>query len=189
VDHELELIAIVRQTPWLLRALAAVRTLNLPEGVIGAGAVRTAVWNHLHGYAETPKLRDVDVAYFDPRDLSQARDDTYAAQLQALEPDFPWEVTNQAGIHQFITDAAGRAPPPFRSLEQAVASWPETATCVAIRLNPDDSIGVVAPLGLRDLFELVIRRNPARVSVATYEKRIADKRYTERWPRVRVISE
>ena len=109
--------------------------------------------------------------------------------MQAIEPDFPWEVTNQAGIHRFLTDASGAAPPPFRSLEEAVASWPETATSVAVRLNPDDSIGVIAPLGLRDLFDLVIRRNPARVSVATYQKRIADKRYTERWPRVRVIPE
>ena len=189
MEHESELIAIVRETPWLMRALAAVRSLELPEGAIGAGAVRTCVWNHLHGFAGTPALRDVDIAYFDPRDISKAREDAFLAQLQARDPDFPWEVTNQAGIHQYLTDAAGRALPPFRSLEQAVASWPETATCVAVRLNTDDSVGVIAPLGLDDLFEMVIRRNPARVSLETYRKRIADKRWTERWPKVRVLAD
>jgi uncharacterized protein len=189
VGHEPELIAIVRRTPWLLRALAAVRSVELPEGAIGAGAVRAAVWNHLHGFAETPALRDVDVVYFDPRDLSKARDDAYLAQLQTLAPDFPWEITNQAAVHQWLTDGSGRQLVQFRSLEEGVATWPETATSVAVRLNPDDSIGVIAPLGLEDLFDMVIRRNPARASVETFRKRIAEKRYTERWPKVRIVSE
>jgi uncharacterized protein len=189
VNHEPELIAIVRQTPWLMRVLAAVRSLGLPEGAVGAGAVRTAVWNQLHGFTETPALRDVDVAYFDPRDISKARDDAQLARLQELEPDFPWEITNQAAIHQWLTDASGAPVPPFRSLAEAVASWPETATCVAVRLNTDDSIGVIAPLGLEDLFDMVVRRNPARVGVEAFRKRVAQKRFTERWPKVCVVSE
>lgn len=189
MKHEPELIAIVRHTPWLMRVLAAVRSLDLPEGAVGAGAVRTAVWNHLHGFTETPALRDVDVAYFDPRDLSKARDDAYLARLQDLEPDFPWEITNQAAIHQWLTNASGAPVPPFQSLEQAVATWPETATCVAVRLNTDDSIGVIAPLGLEDLFDMVVRRNPARVSLEAFQKRVAQKRFTERWPKVRVVPE
>jgi hypothetical protein len=189
VEHEHELIAIVRRTPWLLRALAAVRSVELPEGAIGAGAVRAAVWNHLHGFSEAPALRDVDVVYFDPRDLSKARDDAYLAQLQALAPEFPWEITNQAAVHQWLTDGSGRPLEQFRSLEQGVATWPETATSVAVRLNPDDSIGVIAPLGLEDLFDMVIRRNPARASVETFRERIAQKRYTERWPKVRIVPE
>jgi hypothetical protein len=46
---------------------------------------------------------------------------------------------------------------------------------------------VIAPLGLDDLFAMVVRRNPARVSLATYRQRVADKRYAQRWPRVTVI--
>jgi hypothetical protein len=189
VEHELELIAIVRRTPWLLRALSAVRSIGLPEGAIGAGAVRAAVWNHLHGFSEAPALRDVDVVYFDSRDLSKERDDAYLARLQTLAPDFPWEITNQAAVHQWLTDGSGKPFAPFRSLAEGVAAWPETATSVAVRLNPDDSIGVIAPLGLGDLFDMVIRRNPARASVETFRKRIAEKRYTERWPKVRIVTE
>jgi hypothetical protein len=46
---------------------------------------------------------------------------------------------------------------------------------------------VIAPHGLADLFAMVVRRNPARVSVETYRRRVASRRYTQRWPRVTVV--
>ena len=49
-----------------------------------------------------------------------------------------------------------------------------------------DAIEVIAPHGLDDLFGLVVRRNP-RVPVETYRLRVADRRYTERWPKVRIV--
>ncbi len=188
-DLEVELVRLVRRTAWMMQALGTVRSLGLPEWCIGAGALRTIVWDAVHGYPITSTLRDIDVAYFDIRDISQARDDGYAVRLRRLEPNLPWEVTNQAGVHDWFADIFGHVVPPLRSLDEAVASWPETATSVAVRLNSDDTISVIAPLGLEDLFDVVIRRNPARVSVATYRQRIRDKRYHERWPRARILEE
>ena len=46
---------------------------------------------------------------------------------------------------------------------------------------------VIAPHGLDDLFAMVVRRNPARVSVQTYRERVASKRYAQRWPRVTIV--
>jgi hypothetical protein len=46
---------------------------------------------------------------------------------------------------------------------------------------------VVAPCGLEDLFALVCRRNPRRVSVEHYRRRLRDKRVAERWPRVTIV--
>ncbi|WP_154356520.1 nucleotidyltransferase family protein [Duganella aquatilis] len=57
-----------------------------------------------------------------------------------------------------------------------------------MRLNRDDSIAVIAPHGLDDLFNCIVRRNPARVSIDTYRQRTAQKNYAARWPRVTVIS-
>lgn len=71
-------------------------------------------------------------------------------------------------------------------MRDAVLTWPETALTVAVRLRVDDTIEVIAPLGLDDLFSMVVRRNPRRVSVETYHERIAEKRYLQRWPRVRI---
>jgi hypothetical protein len=46
---------------------------------------------------------------------------------------------------------------------------------------------IVAPCGLEDLFGLVCRRNPRRVTVDHYRRRIRDKRIAERWPRVEIV--
>ena len=75
---------------------------------------------------------------------------------------------------------------PLRSLEEAVASWPEYATAMGLRLDDDNRLHVIAPYGLEDLFAMIVRRNPARVSIETYRRRIASKRYAQRWPRVTI---
>jgi hypothetical protein len=76
---------------------------------------------------------------------------------------------------------------PLTSAADGVATWPETATAVAVRLLADDHIQVVAPCGLEDLFGLVCRRNPRRVTVEHYRKRVHDKRIADRWPGVEVV--
>jgi len=98
-----------------------------------------------------------------------------------------WEVTNQATVHLWFEDYFGHPVAPLCSLEEAIASWPEYATAVGLRLEQDDAITVIAPHGLEDLFGLVVRRNPARASVETYRQRLAQKRYAERWPRLTVV--
>src|SRR5476649_826495 len=101
-DSHARLIAIARATPWFMRALDAVRTLGLGEWCIGAGAVRNLVWDALHERREPSALADVDVAYFDAADLAPARDHALQARLHARAPELPWEVTNQAGVHQWF---------------------------------------------------------------------------------------
>ena len=67
-DRQDELQAIVRSSPWLMRALRAARDLGLPQWCIGAGALRNRVWDHLHGHTEPSRLADVDLVYFDPEE-------------------------------------------------------------------------------------------------------------------------
>jgi hypothetical protein len=178
---------LVRTSPRFMRTLAHVRALRLPAWCVGAGAVRNLVWDALHGHATPSALADVDVAHFDAGDLSPARDAALQSALADIAPETPWEVINQAGVHLWFEAHFGHAVAPLRSLEEAVASWPEYATAVGVWLAEDDRVHVIAPHGLDDLFAMVVRRNPARVSVETYRQRIASKRYTARWPRVRVV--
>jgi hypothetical protein len=182
------LVAIAHATPWFMEALGAARSLALPGWCIGAGAVRNLVWDALHGHREPTELADVDLAYFDRHDLSLDRDRVLAATIKAAAPRFEWDVTNQAAVHLWFASHFGHAVEPLRSIDEAVASWPEFATSVAMRLRDDDSIEVIAPHGLDDLFGMVVRRNPTRVSVETYRRRVREKRYEARWPLVRVIA-
>jgi hypothetical protein len=189
LQHGERLVALARATPWFMQALAHVRALRLPAWCVGAGAVRNLVWDALHGHATPSALSDVDVAWFDASDPAPARDAALQARLRLAAPETPWEVTNQAGVHLWFERHFGHAVPPLQSLEEAVASWPEFATAVGVRLDDDDGLHVIAPHGLDDLFAMVVRRNPVRVSIATYRERIASKRYSQRWPHVTVIDD
>jgi hypothetical protein len=69
-----------------------------------------------------------------------------------------------------------------------MATWPDTATAVGARLGVAGEVEVLAPLGLEDLFSLVLRHNPVRVDEAVFLERIARKRWTERWPELKLVS-
>lgn len=181
-----ELAGRVQAEPWLLDALDAVAAAGLPDAWIGAGAIRDVVWGQLHGGFDPAGIRDVDVPFFDPADLSPEHDRTAQAQLSAIAQ-LPWEASNQAAVHTWFHEYFGGAPvPPLRGVHDAVATWPETATCVAIRAIPA-AIEICAPHGLADLLDGVWRVNPVRVTPETSRARLARQQVESRWPRVRVI--
>lgn len=188
MNLQTQLHGIIRGTPWLIDALRHVQGLGLGDWCIGAGSIRETVWDSLLGRAPSSRPSgDIDVAYFDPDDTSRSRDRQLALRLLALAPDRAWDVVNQAGVHEWYQDHFGQPFAPLGSLEEAVGSWPEYATCVGVRLLDDGSLHTVAPHGLTDLFSLVVRHNPSRVGLAAYQQRLASKRFDERWPGVTVI--
>lgn len=184
LDYQQQLIDLARATPWLMRALAAARSLQLSQWCIGAGAVRNVVWEHLHGRDSAAMPEDIDLAYFDS-DLTSARDELLLQdRLHEMAPELPFEVTNQARVHQWYAEQYGIELAPYTSLEQALASWPEYATCIGLRLLQDDEIEVIAPYGLGDLFTLQVRHNPVLVSAQMYTARLIKKGFQQRWPKV-----
>ena len=170
-------------------ALRAAREVDAPDWLICAGAIRDLVWDDLHGRPLTTPPRDVDLGYLDPADLTPERDRAVEAQLRALGPDLPWEARNQAAVHLWYPRRFGFEVPPLRSTAEAVATFPETATCVGVRLLADDELLVVAPHGLDDLLGGVCRHNPTRVPHELYAQRLAEKGWRERWPRLRVVEQ
>jgi hypothetical protein len=171
----------------MLAVLKAAQQVALPDWYVGGGVIRNLVWDYLHGYAKPSWLADVDVAYFDARNTGRECEKREEERLRRVLPGIRWDVKNQAGVHEWFDERFGYPVPPLSSTREAVATWPETATAVAIRLTRLDEIEVFAPLGLEDLFGLVVRRNPARVTPELYLRRVAEKRYTERWPKVRIV--
>jgi hypothetical protein len=189
LDDRERLVRIVEATPWLIRALHAVRAAGIPHACAGAGAIRGTVWGHLHGYTDPSPVADVDVAYFDSSDLSRESETGHRRRLCALEPGLVWDVVNQAAVHVWYEGTFGRRIAPFESVEDGVGSWPETATAVAVWLDASGRVEVVAPCGLADLFACVVRRNPRFESAPQFRARVDAKRYQERWPSVHVVWE
>ena len=163
-----------------MAALRSVRAMHLPQGAIGAGYIRAAVWDALTGQRATP-VEDVDVIYFDPADVSKDTEDRIESGLRSLHPGPAWSVRNQARM------AARKGDRPYASLADALTFWLETPTCVAVRLTDADRLEIVAPFGLDDLFAMRICPTPrGRERAADYRTRIETKRWQDRWPRVSV---
>lgn len=167
--------------------LDAVAASGLPDAWIGAGAIRDVVWDTYHGGFDPGAVKDIDVAFFDPGDLTSVRDLMASESLRTIAPGLPWEATNQAGVHTWFHEYFGGRPvEPFASMHEAIATWPETATCVAVRRGPV-GLEVCAPYGLADLLDATWRVNPVRVTPETSRARLARQRVQVRWPRVTVI--
>jgi hypothetical protein len=87
-------------------------------------------------------------------------------------------------LHQRNADA------PYHSATDAMTCWPETATAVGVRLGGEDEIEVAAPLGLDDLFSLVVRPTGRfrTEKYALFLDRVQSKRWQEIWPELIVVT-
>ncbi len=160
-----------------MAALTGVAALELPDCWIGAGFIRDAVWDHLHGRPSTFPAGDVDVIWFAPEMSDGQVDRDIERGLGDRLPKFRWSVKNQARMHRRNGDA------PYGSAADAMRHWPETATAVAARLD-GNGIGICAPCGLDDLFALRLRPTPAFAGKkrAIFQERLSSKRWAERYP-------
>ncbi|WP_340150083.1 nucleotidyltransferase family protein [uncultured Sneathiella sp.] len=181
---EADILDLVRSDSFMMAALEAARALALPDWMIGAGFVRNKVWDHLHGYpGDGGQGADIDLIYFDPLDISRetekAHDDWLRQRLNA-----DWSVKNQARMH--IRN--GRAEP-YRGSRAALSDWLETPTCVAVHLDAGGELSLIAPHGIRDLVELIVRPSLAgKQKPAAYQERLAAKNWQRRWPKLRYLA-
>jgi hypothetical protein len=177
---------IVESTPWLMALLQVVRDAGPAHAYIAAGAIRDTVWAHLTGRPLSEPWADVDVVYFEPRE-QEGDSRHHESRLRLRAPAVRWEVTNQAWVHMWKQTGGARTHRPHSSVLEGLQTWPETATAVGVRLGNAGELFVIAPFGLGDLFDLVVRYNPLRASIAVYEERIAAKCWAQRWPELRIV--
>lgn len=167
----------------LLAASSKAPVLSTVRDVLGGdtwvtgGFIREAVWDHLHGFCIPSPCEDLDVVYFNQEDLSKEADERMAEALKAGNPNVQWSVKNQARMHLVTNEDE------YVSLEDAVSRFPETATALAVRLDHNDVLHILAPHGAADLFNLVLRPT-AEVSAPRLEARAASKRWEKRWPKL-----
>ena len=183
MKYQQDLQRLLLADPLRMQALKAVRALQLPDGWAGAGLVRDAVWDHLHGYGQQSVAGDVDVVWFDAERCDPALDTQLQSKLNQLSAGFDWSVKNQARMHLRNGDT------PYLSTENALSYWPETVTAVAVRLTDAGHIEVIAPFGLDDLFELRLRPGPGFEGEkrVIFRERVVEKRWRERYPLLELI--
>jgi len=158
--------AVLRGTPQLMRVLTTARALQLPDWLVFSGAVYQPVLNHLTGRPTDYGLKDYDLAYHDARDLSyEAEDVVIRRAAAAFDPDLAplVEVRNQARVHLWFQQKFAEPDyGPLSSSAEALTRFTSATFAVGVRLEADDSLTVLAPFGLDDLFALRLRPNPLR---------------------------
>lgn len=179
LPEEQQAAAILTARIWALTVLKAARVLALPDWAIGAGFVRSLIWDALLGSTTQTTPDDIDLVYFDPTDISHARESALQRRLADILPAVPWSVRNQARMHLRNGDAR------YRDTADAIAHWLETPTAVAVRLEPDNALTWIAPHGLTDLLTGRIRPTPSgQMKLDDDRRRVRDKGWLARWPQL-----
>jgi len=179
---------IVRGAPSLMEVLRTARALELAEWLVFSGAIYQRVLNHLTGRDPDYGIKDYDLGYFDASDTSYEAEDVVIRRVAAaFQPPLREmvEVRNQARVHLWFPDKFGEPYPALRNSAESLTRFVSPMFAVAVRLEPDDSLTVLAPFGLDDLFAMRLRPNPNRaVNPAGFAKTAASAK--SRWPEITV---
>ena len=181
-EPERWLIGILRAAPRAVECLETVRDLGLPDCWIGAGFVRNKAWDVLHGYPEFTALNDVDVVYFDAAATDRACEIEHERALADAMSDVPWSVRNQARMH------IRNREDPYVDTADAMSRWVQTATAVGARADGKGEIHILAPHGLDDLVNLILRPTPSHAHRREmFEALVAEKRWLQIWPKLTIV--
>lgn len=181
MDYETQVKEWIEQDAARMEVLSIAADLCLPDWCLAAGFVRNLAWDKVHGFAAATALNDIDLIYFDPKDIAEARDRRIEAKLRSTSA-FPWSVKNQARMHERNVDD------PYTSTTNAMSYWVEVETAVGATLNDSREVVLVAPFGVKPLFNFTITLNPKRPKPVDFRKRIAGKRWQEIWPKLTVVN-
>ena len=180
------LVAHLRGSAVLWEFLERLADLGLPDCYLGAGCVAQTVWNAAHGKAPEADISDYDVVYFDVADLTEHAENEATAVVRNAMADLPLnvDVKNQARVHLWYRRRFGYEIVPYTSIEDAIATWPTTATAIGVRLAHGRP-RVFAPFGLDDLLGLVVRAIRVQITPEIYRRKVA--RWTRHWPNLTVL--
>lgn len=171
-------LAVLLSSPAKMSVLSTVRDV-LGEGAwVTGGFLRETVWDAQHGFAIPSPPDDLDVVFFDDQRIDEDRDKEMAHALHKKSPNARWSVKNEARMHMASKEEQ------YSSLDDAVSKFPETASALATRVDSDNVLHIIAPHGVDDLFDLVLRPT-ATSKMSRAEERIAAKQWERKWPKLR----
>ncbi|WP_306307193.1 nucleotidyltransferase family protein [Alicyclobacillus acidiphilus] len=181
--QEQDIIQLIRDDARMMVILRIVASLGLPDWCVCAGFVRSKVWDFLHGLTGT-HLPDVDVVYLDPDCTDESIEKQYERSLRQLDSSVPWSVKNQARMHT-INDHA-----PYTSTADGLANFPEVCTAIGVYMDSNGDLVLVAPYGVDDLVNLIVRPTPffeSGARRAIYEERVSKKKWETVWHRLHIV--
>src|SRR5690606_2506713 len=125
--------------------------------------------------------------YFDPDTAWDAEDVVIKRGAAAFDPPLRARVEerNQARVHPSVETNFGEPYTPLANTDAAPSRFVAPTFAVGVRLEKDDSVSIVAPFGLDDVFDMVIRPNPDRPLAKGWRRTVENAR--GRWPELTVV--
>ncbi len=178
--NEQDIVEVISKDKWMMGVIQLAAKLELPDWWICAGFIRAKVWDELHGFSEKTLLPDVDVIYFDSKQLDKQNEKLFEKELNKLDATIPWSVKNQARMHTL------NQVEPYTSSMDGMSKFPETATAIGITLDEKGELHLCAPYGVEDLITMRIRPTPYFEGSQIYYDRVKLKKWSTTWPKVTV---
>ena len=132
-------------------------------------------------------ISDIDFVYYDNSDLSYEAEDMVIQKFNNMVQSdvINMDVKNQARVHIWYEERFGIHLDPYQSVEEAINTWPTTASAVGVKLENDNFI-VYAPFGLNDMFGQIIRANKKLVTQNVYDTKC--KKWKNKWNTLNIIT-
>jgi len=155
--------------------------LGLPNAWLVAGCLFQTVWNVRSGRVPDAGIKDYDLFYFDPMDLSERAERESQASVNALFGDLgvDIEVANQARVHLWYPSFFHRPYPVLDSAEDGIRRFLVAETCVGVRPRECH-----APFGLAGIYAGTLTANPLVPYPELFAAKVAS--YRSRWPNLEV---
>jgi len=150
---------------------------------LSAGYVRSLIWNKIFNVYPKREHTDIDLVYFDSNDLLDTKAKSLKKFLEKNSQNHIWDIKNQAFLWKKNGDE------PYASIEDALRCWPETVTAIAVALDQNDRVKILAPFGTKDLFQGVVKPTPyfSLQKIEQYRFRQNEKKWWEYWPKIRIL--
>lgn len=153
---------------------------------LAAGGVNQTIFNYYHGYDLNYGIKDFDIVYFDPDETYEKEDIIIHELMEGLKDiDVEVDIKNQSRVYIWYKEKYGVERVPYKSVEDSIASWGATITCIGVRLE-NGKLKVYCPYGLNDIFSMTVRPVKKEFTKEQYEARA--KRWKDKWEKL-VIKE
>ncbi|WP_303983623.1 nucleotidyltransferase family protein [Dongia mobilis] len=182
-----DLITAALANPINRAILTRLPMLGAPDAWLVAGSIYQAYWNALGGQPVTAGVKDYDIFYYDPSDLSYEAEDTVVRRAAMIFADLDGliDLKNQARVQLWYKDRFGADWPPVASARESIGRFQVRCTCVGLQPKPDGTLELHAPYGLDELTSGELRANPNCPNAAG--TRAKAESYRQRWPWLRIV--
>jgi uncharacterized protein len=155
--------------------------LDLPSSWLVAGCLFQTIWNVQAGLRPELGIKDYDIFYFDPADLSESAEAEAQSLTESVFNDLgvTVEVANQARVHLWYPAHFGYSYPELESAEDGISRFLVLETCVGVRPRQCH-----APYGLSGIYAGTLTPNPATPYPELFAKKVAS--YKARWDWLKV---